>query len=362
MDFTLSEEQRLLCDTARAYFARAGLAKRGPELRARLWADAASMGWMSVMVPDDAGGIGGSILDGCLLVRELGRGNAVLPFSETAILGPAAYHASEEMLGRIAAGDVRLAFALAWEGPPAFTLRGATLSGSRAFLAADPDVEIVVAEAAREDGATVLAAIPLSHPNVRTTRHPSLDGLGAMSLTVEGAVLDGRHLLADRNAAPGIIARLRLRDCLARAAEATGLMEYLINLTRDYTLTRQQFGQPIAGFQVIRHRLAEMHAYWQLSESLLFQAADTLVRIGPVPEAEQAARAAFSFAGRQARRIGKEAVQLHGAIGTMDEYPAGHAFARLVSLSQSCGGTAMQERRYAETMAVLGDTSRLWAL
>ena len=362
MDFTLSEEQSLLRDTARAYFAKPAPAKRGTDSRARYWADAAAMGWMAVMVPEETGGIGGSILDGSLLARELGRGNAVLPFTETAILGPAAFRASAEMLGRIVAGDVKLAFALAWDRPPAFTLSGATLSGDRAFLPADPDVEFIVAEAAREDGAPVLAAIPLSHPKVRILRHPSLDGLGALSITVESATLDQRHLLAERNTAPGLIANLRLRECLARAAEITGLMDYLLNLTRDYTLTRQQFGQPIAGFQVIRHRLVEMHAYWQLSESLVFQAADTLVRLGPVREAEQAVRAAFSFAGRQGRRLGKDAVQLHGAIGTMDEYPAGHAFARLVSLSQSCGGTAFQERHYAEAMTALGDTSRQWAL
>ena len=80
------------------------------------------------------------------------------------------------------------------------------------------------------------------------------------------------------------------------------------------------------------------------------------------PLLKQAVRAAFSHTGRQARRIGKEAIQLHGAIGTMEAYPAGHAFARIVALTQACGGMAFHERQYAEAMMPLGDTSRLWAL
>ncbi|MER9474953.1 acyl-CoA dehydrogenase family protein [Mesorhizobium sp. M0520] len=124
---------------------------------------------------------------------------------------------------------------------------------------------------------------------------------------------------------------------------------------------RTQFGQPLTKFQAVRHKLVEMYAATQLAESLVFQAADTLDRLGLNAETFQAVRAAFSYASRQGRRVGKEAVQLHGAIGTMDEVPIGHAFARLVAISQSCGGAAMQEREYAAGAMSLGDTSSLWA-
>ena len=362
MDFTFTDEQLMMRDTARAFFAKYTPTRRSAEARSRLWSDIAAMGWMSVMVPQEKAGFGGSIVDGCLLASELGRGSAVLPFIETAILGATAFRRDDDMLALIGSGGVRLAFALGWDTATLFTLQGRSLHGTRAFLSADPATDVLIAEATLPDGGSVILAIPLDHAGVRIARNASLDGMGAISISLEDVCITDRHVIAESSMAEEIISDLRLLELLARAAEATGLMEYLLNLTRDYTLTRQQFGQPIAGFQVIRHRLVEMYAYWQLSESLLFQAADTLVRLGPIPESRQAVRAAFSFIARQARQIGKEAIQLHGAIGTMDEYPAGHAFARMVSIAQSCGGVAFQEREYARAIMPTGDTSRLWAL
>lgn len=368
MDFTLTQEQALLRDSARRYFARAPHAgAHRPDAR-QAWADIAEMGWLSLMVPVENGGFGGSMVDACLLAGEVGRGHVALPFVESAILGPRAFATDRQMLEQIATGEAKLAFVLDDAGCAEDTLRyekrdgGYLLRGSRRFLRCAPDASLLVVQAFDEAGHAAVFRVPVDAPQLAMERHGTLDGAGAASIVVHALPLAADACLAAGQAATDLVEELELAACLGLAAEAVGLMDFLVDATREYTRTRRQFGQPLCGFQVVRHKLVEMYTCWQLAESLVLQAADTLDRLGHSAEACQAARAAFSYAGRQGRRVGKDAIQLHGAIGTMDELPIGHAFARLVAISQSHGGAAMQERRYAQQAVSLGDTSRLWAL
>ncbi|MER8435932.1 acyl-CoA dehydrogenase [Mesorhizobium sp. M1312] len=366
MDFTLTEEQTLLRDSARRYFARTESAT--PRIDpGKAWADIAEMGWLSVMVPLESGGFGGSIIDGCLLAQELGRGHVAVPFAETAILGATTFANDASMLECIAAGSVKFAYVLQDDAaePLIFkrTTDGYVLSGDKPFVRFASDTSMLIVKAFDEaDHVPAIFRLSTESPSLQLKPFPTLDGVGAASVSFQSLAVDGEACLAVGEPARAIIDKLELASCLAFTAEAVGLMEFLVNATRDYAQTRQQFGQPISRFQVVRHKLVEMYALSQLAESLAFQAADTLDRLGITAETLQAVRAAFSYVGRQGRRVGKEAIQLHGAIGTMEEMPIGHAFARLVAISQSCGGASMHEANYATELMSIGDTSRLWAL
>ncbi|APO69804.1 pimeloyl-CoA dehydrogenase small subunit protein (plasmid) [Rhizobium gallicum] len=365
MDYTLTEEQSLLRDTARSYFAKTADPTASAGKSKKIWDDISSMGWLAITVPVECGGIGGSIVDGCLLAREFGRSRVTVPFAETAILGPLAFANQPEMLEKIAAGNAKLAFSLQDDEPLVYEASGSgyILRGTRSFTRCDADATVLVVKAINtNENSPALFACPIGSPSSKVTRFSTLDGVGAVGVTFEPTGLSSDTCLTSPMGNPDLFDTLKLYECLAFSAEAIGLMEFLVNTTREYTMTREQFGQPLTNFQVVRHKLVEMYAYSQLAESLVFQAADTLFRLGPVTEAVQAVRAAFSFVGRQGRRVGKEAIQLHGAIGTMDEVPVGHAFARLVAISQSCGGAASHERSYAREAIAVGDSSRLWAL
>ncbi|KUM27010.1 hypothetical protein AU467_18800 [Mesorhizobium loti] len=367
MDFTLTEEQSLLRDTARAYFAKMSDKRVHPARADQVWADVSAMGWLSIMVPEGAGGVGGSMIDGCLLARELGRGHARVPFTETAILGSIAFARDLRMLQQIAAGEVKIAFALQDDQaePLRFQKRegGYILCGTKAFVTCAVGTAVFIVKAYDETGnVPALFAVSSEAPLAKLNAYPTLDGMGAVGITFDRLDVGGDACLALGDAGKDIIDQLELSACLAYSAEAVGLMEFLVSATREYTATREQFGQPLSAFQVVRHKLVEMYALTQLTESLVFQAVDTFNRLGASAESLQAVRAAFSYAARQGRRVGKEAIQLHGAIGTMDEVPIGCAFARLVAISQSCGGASLHERRYVEDLLSIGDTSRLWAL
>ncbi len=133
---------------------------------------------------------------------------------------------------------------------------------------------------------------------------------------------------------------------LAAAAEGARLMRMLTDRTVEYAKTRVQFGKPLASFQALQHRMVEMFAACEMARSAVFRAA-SLTDHGH-PEAARAIHAAKAYVGRHGRTVGKEAVQLHGANGAMDEYPVGHGLARLVAISQAYGDTDWHLARHAD--------------
>ena len=123
---------------------------------------------------------------------------------------------------------------------------------------------------------------------------------------------------------------------VAVAAEAVGAMDALIQATREYLKTRQQFGKPIGDFQVLQHHLVDMFMACELSRALAYRAAaaqgeaDALAR-------RRAASALKVQIGKAGKLVGQLAVQLHGGMGMTDELAAGHYFKRLAMIGVEFG-------------------------
>ena len=111
----------------------------------------------------------------------------------------------------------------------------------------------------------------------------------------------------------------------------------------DYTKQRIQFGQPLASFQALQHRMANMLIQVELTRSLVYAACD--VADGDAPDRSRLARAAKVKASTVGRKVSQEAIQLHGGIATTDEYIVGHFFKRITALeSWVCSrGEALRE-------------------
>jgi len=132
------------------------------------------------------------------------------------------------------------------------------------------------------------------------------------------------------------LAAARMRGALLNAAEMLGLMRTLFEDTRDYLSVRQQFGQPIASFQVLRHRIADMHMAIAESRACLYRA---LHQGAPGFAREPGLNdAAIVMTLRAARLIGREAIQMHGGMGMTDELRVGTYCKRLLMLEQTHGG------------------------
>ena len=129
------------------------------------------------------------------------------------------------------------------------------------------------------------------------------------------------------------------------AGEACGAMKTVTAQTVDYLKQRTQFGQRLAEFQVLRHRVVDMHVAIESAEALAQHAAASQAHGGPVRA--RASAAAKVQAGRSGLFVGHEAVQLHGSMGMTDELAVGHYFKRLASIDVAFGDADHHQSRYA---------------
>ena len=128
-------------------------------------------------------------------------------------------------------------------------------------------------------------------------------------------------------------------------AEAVGLMDRLLALTGEYTKTRKQFGQPIAKFQALQHRMVEMFMHVEQARSMAYLAA-VKADSSNASERRRSVSAAKVRVGQAAKYVGQQAVQLHGGMGVTNELPAAHYFKRLTMLEVTMGDTDHHLQRF----------------
>jgi alkylation response protein AidB-like acyl-CoA dehydrogenase len=135
-------------------------------------------------------------------------------------------------------------------------------------------------------------------------------------------------------------ARLALHEALLAAAEIAGASLRLIDMTKDYLLTRTQFGKPLGANQVLKHKRAEHHVRSQALIMMVHYAGAALD--AAAPDADAAVRAAKYFAGTSGKDLAQDMLQLHGGIGYTMEYPLHLPMRRILRLTTSHGSTYRQ--------------------
>jgi alkylation response protein AidB-like acyl-CoA dehydrogenase len=142
----------------------------------------------------------------------------------------------------------------------------------------------------------------------------------------------------------------------ATCAEGVGAMDRTLALTVEYMNTRKQFGVPIATFQALRHRVADMKMQLELARSMSYYA--SLKLNAPAAERRAAMARAKVQLGNAMRFIGQQSVQLHGGIGVTDEYIGSHYFKKLTQLEMSFGDTL---HHLGEVSSRMQDTAGVFA-
>jgi alkylation response protein AidB-like acyl-CoA dehydrogenase len=311
---------------------------------ADLWKGVAEMGWLGAAVPEELGGAGLGHLELVLIAEEIGRALAPIPF------GPSVYLATEALLQfgsdeqkrstlpRLASGDLVGTFALA-EGAgelDAACVRTRFAKGrldGEKLPVLDGGAAKLGVVVARDERGPVLTLVDLAGPGVTRTPLRSFDP----SRPQARLVFDG----APAQALGPADATAAIRTLLDRAAVMTGFEQLggatrALEATRDYALGRYAFGRPIASFQAIKHRFADLYAAIELARSNGYYAAWALS--SGSDELELAAcsfRAAASDAFELATR---EMIQIYGGVGFTWEYDC-HLFYRRAKLLSAWLGT-----------------------
>ena len=166
---------------------------------------------------------------------------------------------------------------------------------------------------------------------------------------LDGAEVGSDRLILPEGKAFDAIATAHAHATTLLCAEAIGVMDRALWVTRDYLKTRQQFGQPIGNFQALQHRMADMVIELELSRAQVFGALASLN--APAPLRDRAVSSAKVQIGRAAKFIGGNAIQLHGGIGVTEEYVVGHYYKRLVMIDNAFGNVAFHLGRMSKLTA-----------
>jgi alkylation response protein AidB-like acyl-CoA dehydrogenase len=287
------------------------------------------------------------------------------PFLSTVVFGAGLIAAAgsagqqQELLPRIAAGDTLVAFA--------YTEHGSRWSLSDITCQAEPDGDAVrlhgekiavlggdsadyLIVTARTGGRVGLFLADASAPGIAVERYAMQDGLRGADIVFDGTTAVP---LGPAETALATVESVFEVALAALCAEAVGAMDRMLWLTVDYLKARVQFGHPIATFQVLQHRAADMYVSLEQARSSALVArlavAEPAGPAGPAgPDAPDAAaagrrrrtvRAAKLGVDAAARHVGQEAIQLHGGIGMTMEYQVGHYFRRTSVIAKTIADT-----------------------
>ena len=374
MNFSLSEEQRLLKDSAERFVRekcsldqRRALVASEPGYSERNWRQMAELGWLGVGVPEAFGGTNGGPVETMVLMEVFGKGLVPEPYLSSVVLGAGLVTAAgteaqkEAILPAAVAGELKLAFA--WVEPQSgfdlFDVRttaargdgGWVVDGAKGVVLGATAADRLVVSArtsgdSRDRHGIGLFLVDRDAEGVRLRDYGTVDGLRAAEVAFENVAVGDDAVLGDpRDALPAIEA-VAERAIAALCAEAVGVMDVIVRDTAEYLKTRKQFGRPIGAFQVLQHQFTDMLIASEEARSMTYVAT---LRLG---ERDAAVRAkavsgAKHLVGRHGRMIGQRAIQLHGGMGMTEEMAVGHYFKRLTMIDVMFGDEAYHLRRYA---------------
>jgi len=355
MNFDFSDDQKLLQGTAREYLTEhaplsvcRAVLESGSSYSESLWKGIGQLGWLGTSIPEAYGGQGFGRLEMAVLAEEVGRALAPIPFSSSMYLAAEALlqYGSEaqkkKYLPRLATGEAIGTFAHA-ERPGVQTpaslqtkFDGAAVSGTKVPVA-DGDVAHFAVLTAK--GAKGVALVLADLAGVERTKVESIDpsrSLAALRFAgtpVEVLVGEEQGWAATEN--------LLDRAAVLAAFEQIGGAERAFDLTREFCQGRYAFGKPIAGFQALKHRMADMYVELQLSRSNAYYGAWALSNDSE--ELRTAACGARVSACDTFELVSQEMIQMHGGVGYTWEYDC-HLFYRRAKWTSAVLGTASQWR------------------
>jgi alkylation response protein AidB-like acyl-CoA dehydrogenase len=357
MDFTFSTEQE---DFRQA--VRATLADKAPSTYVRamiddpvgvtpeLWQTMAELGWLGVLVPESAGGLGLGLVDLVVLQEELGKLPFPGPFVSSAVAATlaAVRLGVDDLLPDLASGARRGTVALEERG------HGDPLAGIRAT--AKPDGDAAVLSGAKPvvlDGATADWALVVADDGeglgTYLLESPAGEAVPGLDVTRKIAHLDLDGRTAPRVGPAGDQSALWRRVVddvdVALSAELVGTSERALELAVEYAKVRVQFDRPIATFQAIKHKAAEMLHHLELARVGTHYAAwasDT-----DSPDRERAAAMCKGYAGEAAVAVTAESIQIHGGVGFTWDVDCHLLYRRAKQDDLLFGAQGYQRRRLA---------------
>jgi alkylation response protein AidB-like acyl-CoA dehydrogenase len=349
MHFAFTEQQIEFRDAVRAVLAKEcttddlRAAHAAPSARTPRWTTLADMGVVGLSTPAGHGGLGLGLVDLVPLLEEAGRFALPEPLLETAALAAPLLSELSELSESSGSGESAgarsegAADPVTWlEAMAAGNAAAAVgpVSGNDAPVAAGDGADLFVLTAAGGPEGIEVHAVGAEEVTVAAVA--SLDPTRRLA-AVDWSPTPGTRLASGPVAAAALI-RTADRAAVATAAELLGLSERMITMAADYAKERHQFGQPIGGFQAVKHLLAGAQVKLEFARPLVYGAAWALDH--DEPTASRASSTAKAYASDAATEAARVALQVHGAIGYTWECDLHLFLKRAWALSEAWGSAA----------------------
>jgi alkylation response protein AidB-like acyl-CoA dehydrogenase len=323
-----------------------------------IWAEFAALGWLGLPFAPDDGGSGGGAVELAILMEAFGRHLVIEPYLATVVLGGgliAALGSESErraMLPAVIDGGCRLAFAHEDRGPPTQAQRPSTgyaLRGAKKVVLGGEMADTLLVSAALGDGSIGVFVLPKGTRGLTVRPYRLVDGSRAADVELTDAAVPASALLGGNEDAGDTVATVLDRAIAALSADAVGAIAVMVKATVDYAKTRVQFGQPLANFQALQHRMVTLKIKEEEARAAALFA--TLSLDAAADMRSRAVCGAKAKIGRCARLVHQDAIQLHGAIGTTNELSLGGYAKRLIAYEILFGSTREHLRRYGAIIA-----------
>ncbi|GAB3857849.1 acyl-CoA dehydrogenase family protein [Dactylosporangium cerinum] len=357
MDFTLNDEQRAIRQVTAEFVAReitphAAAWDRAEQVDLSIVKKLADLGIFGITIPEEHGGSGGDHTTYCLALEELGKGDSSVRGIVSVSLGLVAksingYGTAEQKaawLSRLCAGDALGCFALTEPdtGSDAGSLAtratrvdgGWRLDGSKMFITNGTWAQVALVFARTgEPGPKGVSAFlvplngPLNGPAVTAGLRVEeihgklgLRGQATAALTFEGVTVGEDALLGELGQGFKIAMSALAKGRMSLAAGCVGIIQGCLDAAVDYARQREQFGRPIASFQLVQQLIADISVEADAARLLTWRVADLIDR--GLPFATESSTAKL-YASEAAVRAANNALQVFGGYGYIDEYPVG---------------------------------------
>ena len=373
MDFEYNDEQRMLSESARKFLEEEANTEHframmdddlgfSPDIYKKM----AELGWLGLLIPEEYGGLGQSLVDLMVLQEQIGRNLTPEPFFSTVVLGalPVMYGGTEkqkqDILPKVAEGELKMTMAISEPkisyDPSDIDMKahaegkGFILDGTKMFVpdAHVADKIIVIARTRdndddRTDGLTMFI-VDGNADGIKKTELRTIDSRKRFKLEFKNVPVTEENIIGEVNEGWPVIQRVISEATAALSAEMVGGAEKVIEMTVEYAKTREAFGVPIGSLQAIQHKAANMLVAKECAKSSAMYA--IMACAERREDADLAVAAAKAWASDAYMLATADGIQIHGGIGFTWEHDI-HLYYKRAKATEVTFGDADYHREEA---------------
>ena len=367
MDLSFTSEQDMIREAAKKFFVNACPFEKVRKLEEseegyspEMWKQMAELGWMGSLFPEKYGGYDGQFIDIVIIIEEMGKAAFPSPFFSTVlqcgsiILEGGSQEQKTDILEKIAEGNLTMSLAQ-YEEDGDYSSLGINmvakqagdqyiLNGTKMFVM-DANVAHKLIVVSKTDAGITLFLVDAKDSGITCTKMPSIGMDNNCEVIFKDVSVPKGDIVGEPGKGWEILQRVSSKVTVAKCAEMLGGCKTSIDMTAAYSKERVQYGQPIGGYEVLQHYMANMLLGYDTSSNYLYK---VTWMIDENMECEREVSVLKAKLNEQYKFITERAVQIHGGIGTTREYDIGLFYRRAKSSEYVAGDTDYHYERVAK--------------